>query len=88
MAEIRTEIDLLDSWFRIADRDGDGRVHGGEAVDFFQRSGLGKEPLFQVQEAARSHRPRRLANAQCAFCSGDADAHSIHHRRTPQLHNC
>lgn len=26
MVEIRTEIDLLDSWFRIADRDGDGRV--------------------------------------------------------------
>ena len=48
MVEIRTEVDLLDSWFRIADRDGDGRVAGGEAVEFFQRSGLGKEPLFQV----------------------------------------
>ncbi len=55
MVEIRTEIDLLDSWFRIADRDGDGRVHGGEAVDFFQRSGLSKEPLFQVPAAAFWH---------------------------------
>jgi hypothetical protein len=52
MAEIRTEIDLLDSWFRIADRDGDGRIHGGEAVDFFQRSGLGKDPLFQVRTSS------------------------------------
>ncbi len=48
MTEIRTEIDLLDSWFRIADQDGDGRIHGSEAVGFFQRSGLANEPLFQV----------------------------------------
>ena len=62
MAEIRTEIDLLDSWFRIADRDGDGRIHGGEAVDFFQRSGLGKDPLFQV-------RTRRGAVVQLTWTS-------------------
>lgn len=30
MAEIRTEIDLLDSWFRLADCDGDGLL--GEAA--------------------------------------------------------
>mmetsp|Transcript_13483 Transcript_13483/g.40790 ORF Transcript_13483/g.40790 Transcript_13483/m.40790 type:complete len:521 (+) Transcript_13483:285-1847(+) len=57
MVEIRTEIDLLDSWFRIADRDGDGRVGGNEAVEFFRRSGLNKEPLFQIWNAVSNNSP-------------------------------
>ena len=43
-----SDIDLFDNWFRIADRDRDGVVSGAEAVEFFQRSNLGQETLFQV----------------------------------------
>lgn len=57
MVEIRKEIDLLDSWFRIADRDGDGLVGGAEAVDFFQRSGLPKDPLFEIWNAVANGKP-------------------------------
>lgn len=39
---------LFDEWFRIADKDRDGRIAGGEAVEFFSRSGLNKTTLFQV----------------------------------------
>ena len=42
------DADLFDSWFRIADRDRDGRVSGAEAVDFFQRAGLSQDTLFKV----------------------------------------
>ncbi|KAK9849935.1 hypothetical protein WJX84_005820 [Apatococcus fuscideae] len=42
------DADLFDEWFRIADRDRDGKVSGGEAVEFFQKSGLSKETLFEV----------------------------------------
>ena len=31
---------LIPEWFRVADSDGDGRLAGQEAVDFFSRSGL------------------------------------------------
>ena len=48
MAEVRTEIDLFDSWYRIADVDKDGKVGGNEAVPFLQRSGLSKDALFKV----------------------------------------
>ena len=48
MAEVRTEIDLFDSWYRIADVNKDGKVGGGEAVPFLQRSGLSKDALFKV----------------------------------------
>ena len=48
MAEVRTEIDLFDAWYRIADVDRDGKVGGGEAVPFLQRSGLPKDVLFKV----------------------------------------
>ncbi len=40
---------LFDEWFRIADKDRDGRIAGGEAVEFFGRSGLNKNTLFQVR---------------------------------------
>lgn len=42
------DADLFDSWFRLADRDRDGRVSGGEAVDFFQRANLNQDTLFKV----------------------------------------
>jgi hypothetical protein len=42
----------LDQWFRAADEDRDGVVGGGEAVRFFQRSGLAQEVLGQVRSAA------------------------------------
>lgn len=42
------DADLFDEWFRIADRDRDGKVSGAEAVDFFQKSGLSKETLFEA----------------------------------------
>ena len=47
-----SDIDLFDNWFRIADRDRDGVVSGGEAVEFFQRSNLGQETLFQVSHSS------------------------------------
>ena len=46
------DADLFDEWFRIADRDRDGKVSGAEAVDFFQKSGLSKETLFEAGFAA------------------------------------
>lgn len=42
------DIDLFDNWFRVADKDRDGVVSGGEAVEFFQRSKLPQSTLFQV----------------------------------------
>lgn len=42
------DIDLFDNWFRVADKDKDGAVSGGEAVEFFQRSKLPQATLFQV----------------------------------------
>ena len=65
MAEVRTEIDLFDAWYRIADVDKDGRVGGGEAVPFLQRSGLSKEafedwslhclPMRHIVQLLRTH---------------------------------
>jgi hypothetical protein len=42
-------LSLFDKWFKIADEDGDGKVSGGEAVKFFQRSGLPQPCLAEVQ---------------------------------------
>ena len=42
------DIDLFDNWFRVADKDRDGVVSGGEAVEFFQRSQLPQATLFKV----------------------------------------
>ena len=42
------DIDLFDNWFRVADKDRDGVVSGGEAVEFFQRSHLPQATLFKV----------------------------------------
>ena len=39
-------------WFSLADADGDGRVSGGEAIPFFQRSGLPQEKLGMVWQLA------------------------------------
>jgi hypothetical protein len=47
--EVRTEIDLFNDWFRIADQDRDGRIGGQEAVDFLSRSGLSKDTLYRVR---------------------------------------
>eukprot|EP00775_Hariotina_reticulata_P005540 gene5540-5776_t len=45
-----------DRWFKVADQDQDGRVTGGDAVVFFQRSGLPKEVLAKVWDLANSQR--------------------------------
>ena len=50
-----SDIDLFDNWFRIADKDRDGVVSGAEAVEFFQRSNLGQETLFQVGHLHNLH---------------------------------
>lgn len=42
------DIDLFDNWFRVADKDRDGVISGGEAVEFFQRSQLPQATLFKV----------------------------------------
>lgn len=42
------EIDLFESWFRIADENRDNVISGAEAVKFFQRSNLSQETLFKV----------------------------------------
>ena len=48
------DADLFDSWFRLADRDRDGRISGSEAVDFFQRANLPQDTLFKAS-------PERIA---------------------------
>jgi epidermal growth factor receptor substrate 15 len=41
-------VDLLDTYFRRADLDRNGRISGAEAVGFFQGSDLHKQVLAQV----------------------------------------
>lgn len=41
-------------WFGLADRDGDGALSGGEAVAFFQRSGLPRTTLAQARTPPRA----------------------------------
>lgn len=45
------DADLFENWFSIADQDHDGLLTGAEAVQFFQRSNLSQETLFQVATA-------------------------------------
>lgn len=62
------DIDLFDNWFRVADKDRDGKVSGGEAVEFFQRSKLPQAVLFQVSHLliSRSNEYAVLVkNMQC-----------------------
>ena len=42
------DAELFERWFAIADQDHDGVVSGAEAVEFFLRSTLTQETLFQV----------------------------------------
>jgi hypothetical protein len=42
-------------WFAVADTDGDGKVSGAEAVQFFQRAGLPQQSLAQLWELADNH---------------------------------
>ena len=44
--------DYYAQWFAVADADGDGKVSGGEAVQFFQRAGLPQQSLAQLWELA------------------------------------
>jgi hypothetical protein len=41
-------MDQFEAFFRRADLDGDGRISGAEAVNFFQGSNLPKHVLAQV----------------------------------------
>lgn len=53
---------LFERWFVIADQDHDGLVSGSEAVEFFTRSNLGQETLFQVpiQSSSLSYSMKRV----------------------------
>ncbi len=46
------DADIFNAWFQVADQDRDGLISGGEAVAFFQRSGLSQDTLFQVGQPA------------------------------------
>jgi hypothetical protein len=48
MATPADQLALYGQWHKFADADGDGIVSGGEAVSFFQRSGLDQITLGQV----------------------------------------
>jgi epidermal growth factor receptor substrate 15 len=48
MASPQQQAAVYGTWFGIADTDRDGAVAGGEAVAFFQRSGLDQMTLSQV----------------------------------------
>lgn len=39
-------------WFAVADADGDGKVSGAEAVEFFRRAGLTQQSLARLWELA------------------------------------
>ncbi|KAL3162274.1 hypothetical protein ABBQ32_009966 [Trebouxia sp. C0010 RCD-2024] len=51
------DIDLFDNWFRVADKDRDGVISGGEAVEFFQRSQLPQATLFKVWNLVAGESP-------------------------------
>ncbi|KAK2079755.1 hypothetical protein QBZ16_002150 [Prototheca wickerhamii] len=58
MAESRGELDLYNQWFVLADADKDGVVSGGEAVQFFSKSGLPTNPtLFKIWQYVAGDRP-------------------------------
>ena len=44
----------VDAWFAEADRDGDGRISGAEARDFFLRTNLPKQALSKVHRACKT----------------------------------
>lgn len=49
---------LYNQWFQLADLDNDGVLSGSEAVGFFQRSGLPRNPtLFKVWQYVAGDRP-------------------------------
>lgn len=56
--EGRGEIELYNYWFQCADLDKDGVLSGGEAVQFFQRSGLPRNPtLFKIWQYVAGDKP-------------------------------
>ena len=52
------DAELFERWFAIADQDHDGVVSGAEAVEFFIRSNLTQETLFQVTPDFTTMEPR------------------------------
>lgn len=48
VADANTQVQIFQSWFSLADADKDGAIAGGEAVAFFQRSGLQVATLRQA----------------------------------------
>ncbi|KAF3434871.1 hypothetical protein FNV43_RR21958 [Rhamnella rubrinervis] len=56
--------DLFDVYFRRADLDKDGRISGGEAVSFFQGSGLSKQVLAQIWSYADQRQTGFLGRAE------------------------
>lgn len=51
-----TILAIYRNWFTIADTNGDGRVTGADAVQFFQRSGLSQQTLAKVWAYADERR--------------------------------
>lgn len=43
--------ELYESWFKVADQDGDNKIGGAEAVSFFMKSGLEKKTLAEVSDS-------------------------------------
>ena len=58
------DADLFDSWFRIADRDRDGRISGLEAKEFMSRSNLSTDTLYKVGRLTKDYHPLRKALAR------------------------
>lgn len=49
--------DVWEQYFQIADADRDGKISGGEAVAFFQKSGLPQMTLAKVRADVYSTHP-------------------------------
>ena len=59
------DAELFERWFAIADQDHDGVVSGAEAVEFFVRSTLSQETLFQVPPYSTTTEAHRKGVSRC-----------------------
>ena len=54
------DAELFNDWFHLADLDHNGVISGAEAVEFFQRSALSQDTLFQVPYLSQTAQLCRL----------------------------
>lgn len=64
--------------------DGDGRLTGGDAVEFFKRSGLPRDQLAKVWAMADSSRRGFLDQASFAKVRGNEPLGHVHRDTLPQ----